>query len=83
MIEKSDRTIDSYLLALKCVLDWFFTSKMVKKFIILYFLVMMMSSVIEISNDIGLNSLNCNNVNLDENNIDDCDPATVNHVKQI
>ena len=44
---------------------------------------MMMSSVIEISNDIGLNSLNCNNVNLDENNIDDCDPATVNHVKQI
>ena len=83
MIEKSDRTIDSYLLALKCVLDWFVTSKMVKKFIILYFLVMMMSSVIEISNDIGLNNLNCNNVNLDENNIDDCDPATVNHVKQI
>ena len=42
---------------------------------------MVMSSVIQISNGIGLNSLNCNNVNLDENKLDDCDPATVNHVK--
>ena len=31
-----DEAVDGYLAALKFVLDWFFTSKIIKNFVLLY-----------------------------------------------
>ena len=33
------------------------------------------------SSDMGLNTINLNNVNLDVDNFDDYDPETINHVR--
>ena len=32
------------------------------------------------SNDIGRNTIKLNNINLDDDNFDDCDPETINNV---
>ena len=82
--EISEKIVD--LLALKCVPDWCFTSKMIEK---LYYAVFcnddIVFSDIDIfaffSSDISLSSINFNNVNLDDDNLDDCDPETINHVR--
>ena len=33
------------------------------------------------SNDIGLHSINLNNLNLDDDNFDECHPKTINHIR--
>ena len=83
-----NKPVDSYLLALKFLPDWFVTNKIIKKLDnAVFFNVDIIFGDIDFntftffSNDIGLNSINLNNVNLDDDNFDDCDPETCNHVR--
>ena len=83
--EMWDKFVDSCLLALKFVPDWFVTSNRIEKF----------DSVV-FSNDyivfsdlnsdfvtffIGFNSITLDNVNLYDNDFNYCDPKTNNHVR--
>ena len=79
-----DKAVNSYLLALKCVPDWFVTSKVIEKLhdaVLFNDYVVVGGFVTFNSNDIGLNSRTLHNINLDDNNFDDCDTETINHVK--
>ena len=83
-----DKAIDSYLLALNMVPEWFVTSQMIEK---------VDSAVLpndyiafeDLDSDffaffsryIGLNSIDLNNINLDYDHSDYCDPETINYVK--
>ena len=84
------KKVDSYLLALKFVPDWFATSKASEKLNNAVFpnddiiLDDTDSDIVTFFiNDIDLNSINLNNVNLDDDNFVDCDPGTINHVKLV
>ena len=80
----SDKAVDDLLVALKFVPDWFFTSKMIKKLFtdlcadenILYFNENS-SNVIFGCNEMGILSINLNNINLDDNNYEEDDPDTI------
>ena len=82
--EICDELVDSYLLALKFLTDWFVTSKMIKK---LHNAVFSNDGVVFgdidsdtvtfYSNDIGLSNISLNNINPDDNNFDDYDPKTI------
>ena len=77
-----DKAVDSYLLILKLIPDWFVTSKMIEKLdhalysnVDIVFGDVDSDIVTFFSNDIVLNSINLkNNINLDEDNFDNCDP---------
>ena len=83
-----DKTVDSYLPLFKFFCNWFVTSKIIKKIDHFVF-----SSDDEVfgyidsdivtffSNYIDLISIKLNNNNVDDENLDDCDPETFNHVK--
>ena len=80
----SDKAVDDLLVALKFVPDWFVTSKMIKKLFtdlcadenILYFNENS-SNVIFGCNEMGILSINLNNINLDDNNYEEDDPDTI------
>ena len=83
------KAVDVYLLALKFVSDWFVRSKMIEKHNAVFsndglvFVDIDSDIVTFFSNDIGLNNINLKNINLDdEDNFDDYDPGTSNHVKR-
>ena len=82
-----DKVVDLYLLALKFVPDWFVTSKMIEKVDNSgfcnddLFFGDIDYDVTLFSNDIGLISINHNNISLDDDNFEDYDPETINHVR--
>ena len=78
-----DKSVDSYLLALKFILDWLVPSNMIEKLYNVIFSNDDMvfwdidSDIVTLfSNDISLNSINLINFNLDDD-----DPKTINHVR--
>ena len=85
-----NKAVESYLLALKFVPDWFIASKMIEKLDNAVFFNdgitfgdIDSDIVTYFNNKIGLNSINLNHFNLDDDNFDDCDPKTINHIKLI
>ena len=83
-----DKAIDSYLLALKFVSDWFVTNNMIEK---LDSIVFSDDYIIfgdldsdfftYFVNDIGFTSIFHFNISLDDENFDYCDPKTINHFR--
>ena len=76
--------VDSFILALKFIPDWFVTSKRIGNSIILNFNDIDIifddidSDIVKLfSSDIVLNSIKINN----DNNFDDCNPKIINHVR--
>ena len=74
------KAINFYLLVLTFVSDWFVTRKMIEKLDNILF-----SNVDvvfgDVGNDTGLSSANLNIVNLDDDNFDDSNPKSINHVR--
>ena len=85
-----DEPVGDCLAALKSILDWFFTSKIIKKRPtslcaddnILYFNEDS-SDVIFSSNEIGILSIDLNNINLENSNFDEDDSATIILVRRL
>ena len=75
--EICDKAVDSYQLALKFVPDWFVESKIIEKRDSAVF----SNGDIFFGNNIGLSSIILDNINLDNDNFDDCDPEGINHVR--
>ena len=85
--KRCDEAINSHLLILKLVPDWFIINNMIEKLdnsvfsnYDVIFGVLDYDLVTFFSNDIGLNSINLNNVDLADDNFEDCDPETINNV---
>ena len=86
--EMCDKAVDFYLITLMFVLDWFVTNKMLEK---LYNSIFCNSNIffhdagsniiIFLTDDMGFNTIDLNNVNLDYDNFNEDDPETVNHVR--
>ena len=86
--EKCVKAIDSYLPPFKLISDLFVTNKMVEK---LDNAVFFNNDIVfgEIdsdiatfySTDIGLNSINFNNVNCDDDNFDDYNPGNIDYIR--
>ena len=83
-----DKAVSFYLLALKCVSDWFALSKMIEKLDNAVFsddYTILSDTDFDIvtffSNDVGLNSIKLKNVNLGDDNFGNSDPKTNNHVR--
>ena len=82
-----DEAVDDSLAALKFIPNWFFTSKMIKKLLtglyaddnILYFNEDS-GDVIFSCNEVGILSVDLNNINLDDTNYVEDDPETIIHV---
>ena len=82
------KAVDDFLPALKFVPDWFFTSKMIKKFhnvlftdddILLFY---EDSDIVSFSSDeMGILSVDLNNINLDDLNFYEGDPEAIIHVR--
>ena len=74
------KAFNFYLLVLKFISYWFVTRKMIEKLDNILF-----SNVDvvfgDISNDTGLNSINLIIVNLDDDNFDDSNPKSINHIR--
>ena len=67
-----DKAVDSYLIPLKFAVfsnDYIVFGNLDSDFVAFF------------SNDIGLNSITFDNINLDDDNFDDCDPGTIAHVR--
>ena len=86
--EMCDKSVNSYLPALKFVLDCFVASKMVEKIVngvfsnyCIFVGDINSDIVIFSSNDIDYNSINLNDVNYQDDNLDDFDPETINHAR--
>ena len=86
--EMCDKAADSCLPKKKIVPDWFTKSKMIEKLdntVIsnddIVFGDIDSDIVTFFSNDIGLNSVNLNKITLDDDNFDDYEPGTNNHVR--
>ena len=80
------KAVDSYLLASKLVFDWFCTSEMIEKLdntVVSNDDIVLTGTDSDVvtffNNDIGLDSIILNNINLDDDNFDNCDPETINH----
>ena len=76
------------VVGLKFVRDWFVANNMIEKLDNavfsnddIIFGDIDSNIVTFFSNNIGLNSKNLHNVNLDDDNFDDCDPKTINQVR--
>ena len=85
-----DKAVDSCLLSLKLVPDWFVTSKMTEKlnsavFSDDYIVFGHLDSdfVTFFSKDKGLNSITLDSINLDDDHFDYCNPETINHVRHV
>ena len=83
-----NKAVECYLLALQLVPVWFVTSTMIEKTINTVFsnddIVFgdIDSDIVTFfSIDIGLNCMNLNNVNIDDDNFGDYDPETINHFR--
>ena len=68
-----DNTADDFLLVLKFVPDWFVTSKMIKKPYNTFFTIF--------GRKVGINSLDLNNINLDDASFDEDNPKTIIDIK--
>ena len=78
-----DKAVNSYLLTLQFVSNWFLTNRMIEQIDNALFCndnIIFGDIGTDIatffSNNISLNIINHNNVNLDNNNFDDCYPKT-------
>ena len=85
--EVCDKAVDSYLLPLKLILDWFVTNKINEQldnavFSNDYIAVADLDSdfVTFFSKKVGLNSIALDNINLDGDHFGYCDPETINDV---
>ena len=84
----SDEAVDDSLAALKIILDWFVRSKMIKKLLtglctddnIIYFNEDS-GDVRFFCNEMGILSVDLNNINFDDTNYDEDDPETIIHVR--
>ena len=80
-----DEVVDDFLKALKFVLDWFVISKMIKKLStalyaddgLLFFDEDSGSNVTFCCNEMGILSVNLNNINLDDTKYEEDDPDTI------
>ena len=86
--EICDKSADSYLLPLRFILDWFATNKIIEKldsaiFSGNYIAFADLDSVFVtfLRKDIGLNIIALENINLENDNFDYCDPETINDDK--
>ena len=77
--EKSDKAVDGYLPVLKLVFDLFVTSKMVKN-VIMFYSQMTDDNVTFSSDEMGILSVDLNNINLGDVNFYEDDPETIIHV---
>ena len=82
--ELCDKAVDDFLPALKFVPDWFATSKMIKKLSTALYADNGLLFFDEDSgndtfccNEVGMLSVNLNNINLDDNNHEEDDPNTI------
>ena len=82
-----DKAFDSFLPTLKLALDWFVTSKMIKKFDVIFsnddiiFISEDSGNVTFSSNEMGILSTDLNDINLDDVNFDEDDPEAIIHVR--
>ena len=82
-----EKAFDDCLTALKFLPDWFVKSKMIKIFTALYADENILhfsedsGNVAFICNGMGILNIDLNNINLDDNNYDECYPDTIIHVK--
>ena len=86
--EICDKSADSYLLPLRFILDWFVTNKIIEKLDsavfsgnYIAFADLDFDFVTFLSRDIGLNIIVLENINLENDHFDYCDPETINDVK--
>ena len=85
-----DEAVNDCLAALKFILDWFVTSKMIKKLLtslyaddsILYFNEDSGNLVIS-CNEMGTLNINLYNINFDDTNYNEDDPATIIHIRRL
>ena len=85
-----DKVVDLYLLILKFIPDWFIMCRMIEKHDNALFsnddIVFgdIVSDIVTFfSNDIDLNSININNINLDDDIFHDYDLEIINHVRLV
>ena len=86
--EMSNKVVENFLAALKFIPDWYVTSKMIKKLLtalyaddnILYFNENSGDAVFSCY-DMGIFSIDLNNINLDDTNYDEDDPGTIIHIR--
>ena len=83
-----DNTADDFLLALKFVPDWFVTIKMIKKPYNTFFANDYLpffdegfGNVTIFGRKVGINSLDLNNINLDDASFDEDNPKTIIDIK--
>ena len=82
-----DNAVNTYLLALKFVPDWFATSKMIEKLnTAVFYNVYIVFGDLEsdLLHYLAVNrpySVILDKINLDDNSFDNCDRETINHVK--
>ena len=88
--EMCDKVVDSSLLALKFVPDWFATGRIIEKLDSAVFPNNYVpfgdldsDFIAFFSKDADLNSINFDNINLYDDHFDYCDPETINHVRFI
>ena len=86
--EMCNKAIDDILPSLKFVPDWFVTNKMIKKLLtnlyaadnILYFNEDSSDAVFS-CNEMGILSIDLNNINLDDTNHDEDDSENITHIR--
>ena len=84
-----DKVVDSSLLALRFVPDWFATGRIIEKLDSAVFSNNYVpfgddsNFMAFFSKDADLNSINFDKINLYDDHFDYCDPETINHVKFI
>ena len=87
--EMCDKAVNSYLLALNFVPDWFVTNKIIDKLYSAMFSNHQMvldldpDFVTLFSNIIGLDSLTLDSINLDDNSFEYCDPEIISNVRLV
>ena len=85
--EMCDKAFDSFLPTLKLALDWFVTSKMIKKLDAIFsnddivFISEDSGNVTFSSNEMSILSTDLNDINLDDVNFDEDDPEAIIHVR--
>ena len=83
-----DKTVDAFLPTLKCAPDWFVTNKKFEKLDdVLFsnddivFVIADSDNVIFFSENMGLSTIDLNNINLDDDNFVEDDPETIIHLR--
>ena len=85
-----DEAVDGYLAALKFVLDWFVTSKIIKKLRTALYADNNIHNFNEYFgktafcfNEMGIFDIDLNNINLDDSNYDEDDPKAIINIRHL